>query len=97
MTLSIDTQHNSIESHYPILSVIMLSFANFYCYAECHYAECRFAECRYAECRGALYSDSGAHPQIIIPSWNVLSSETLQLIFPEFNLSLINLTFGPVS
>ncbi len=34
-------------------NAIMLSFAFFYCYAECHYAECSYAECRYAECRYA--------------------------------------------
>ncbi len=100
MTLSIDTQHNSIDSQCP--ECHYAECRKFYCYAECRYAECRYvechnAECRYAECRGALYSDSGAHPQIIIPSWNVLSSETLQLIFPDNNLSQINLTFGPVS
>ncbi len=59
MTLSIDTQHNSIDRHCPECH-----------YAECRYAECRYiechnAECRYAECRGDLYSDSRAHYTIL--------------------------------
>jgi hypothetical protein len=32
-------------------SVIMLSVAFSYCYAECPYAECLYYECSYAECR----------------------------------------------
>jgi hypothetical protein len=36
-----------------MLSVITLSIAFYYYYAECRYAECRYAECRYAECRYA--------------------------------------------
>jgi hypothetical protein len=33
-----------------MLSVIKLSVAFSYCYAERHYAECRYAECRGAQC-----------------------------------------------
>jgi hypothetical protein len=36
-----------------MLSVIMLSVACTYSYAECHYAECHYAKCRYAECLSA--------------------------------------------
>jgi hypothetical protein len=36
-----------------MLSVIMLSIAFYYSYAECRYAVCRYAECRYVECRYA--------------------------------------------
>ncbi len=35
------------------MSPIMLSFAIFFSYAECHYAECHYAECHYAECHYA--------------------------------------------
>jgi hypothetical protein len=38
-----------------VSSVIMLSVAVLYCYAESQYGECRYAECCYAECR---YADS---------------------------------------
>jgi hypothetical protein len=37
-------------------TVIILSVAFSYIYAECHYAECRYAECSYAAYRGVLIS-----------------------------------------
>ncbi len=57
-----DTQKNwhlaqmpfSINAHYVILSVVMLSVTIFICYTESHYAECRYAECYYAECYYAV-------------------------------------------
>ncbi len=30
-----------------MLNAVMMSVANFHCYAECHNAECRYAECCY--------------------------------------------------
>ncbi len=48
MTLSIDTQHYSIEYNYADCRYAERR------YAECRYAECRYAECHYAECRGTL-------------------------------------------
>jgi hypothetical protein len=43
-----------------VFSIIMLSVAIFYRYADCHRAECRYAECHcvechYAECRFAEF------------------------------------------
>ncbi len=50
-----DTQHKklSIMTHSISISIITLSVAIFYSYAECHYADCRYAECHYADCRYA--------------------------------------------
>jgi len=35
-----------------MLTVIMLSVAFYYCYAQCHYADCRYAECSGADISG---------------------------------------------
>jgi hypothetical protein len=44
-----------VSSFAVMLTVIRLSVAFQYCYADClfAYAECRYAECHYANCRGA--------------------------------------------
>jgi len=35
-----------------MLTVVMLSVAFYYCYAQCHYADCRYAECSGADISG---------------------------------------------
>ncbi len=57
MTLSLDTQQNSIAGNYA-------ECRDFYCYAERPYAECR-----YAMCRGAIWGNYVKHFTTVIYKW----------------------------
>jgi hypothetical protein len=56
-----------------MLSVIMISVAFSYCYADCLYAAFLYAACPYAEC----HSQEEACP---MPEWSILWFPTLILI-----------------
>jgi len=55
-----------------MLSVIVLSSAFIYCYAECHYAECHYAECHYADCHYAECHYAECHGALKIAEYSPL-------------------------